>query len=78
MNAVAPGSIATDAYLARLARRETELGLSVEEALARDAETTALRRLATVEEVAGGVLFLASRLSSATTGHLLPVGAGVA
>lgn len=78
INAVAPGSVATDAYLARLERRETELGMAVEDALDRDAKTTALQRLATVDDVANGVLFLASRLSSGITGHMLPVGAGVA
>lgn len=78
INAVAPGSVATDAYLARLTRREAELGMAVEDALDRDARTTALQRLATVDDVANGVLFLASRLSSGITGHMLPVGAGVA
>jgi NAD(P)-dependent dehydrogenase (short-subunit alcohol dehydrogenase family) len=78
VNAVAPGSVATDAYRSRLARRQSEGGLSVDEALARDAGTTALQRLATVDDVANGVLFLASRLSAGVTGHLLPVGPGVA
>lgn len=78
VNAIAPGSVATDAYRSRLARREAEGGAAVDEALARDARTTALHRLATVDDVANGVLFLASRLSSGVTGHLLPVGAGVA
>ena len=77
VNAVAPGSVATEAYLSRMRRREQELGISVEAALAGDARTTALQRLATVDEVANGVLFLASRMSSGITGHLLPVGAGV-
>jgi NAD(P)-dependent dehydrogenase (short-subunit alcohol dehydrogenase family) len=76
VNAVAPGSIATDAYLGRMKTRERELGISVEAALEADARTTALRRLATADEVANGVLFLASRLASGVTGHLLPVGSG--
>jgi NAD(P)-dependent dehydrogenase (short-subunit alcohol dehydrogenase family) len=78
VNAVAPGSVATDAYLSRLARRESQNGLPVQEALDRDAKNTALQRLATVDDVANGVLFLASRLASGITGHLLPVGPGVA
>jgi NAD(P)-dependent dehydrogenase (short-subunit alcohol dehydrogenase family) len=78
VNAVAPGSVATDAYRSRLARRELEGGLPVAEALDRDAGTTALQRLATVDDVANGVLFLASPLASGITGHLLPVGPGVA
>ena len=76
VNAIAPGSIATDAYIARLQRREDEGGAPVAEALESDGKTTALQRLATVEEVANAVLFLASPLSSGITGHLLPVGAG--
>jgi NAD(P)-dependent dehydrogenase (short-subunit alcohol dehydrogenase family) len=78
VNAVAPGSVATDAYRARLEGRQADGGLPVHEALERDAKTTALQRLATVEDVANGVLFLASRLASGVTGHLLPVGPGVA
>jgi NAD(P)-dependent dehydrogenase (short-subunit alcohol dehydrogenase family) len=77
VNAVGPGSVATDAYRARLARREREQGPPVAEALARDASFTALRRLATADEVANGVLFLASPLASGVTGHVLPVGAWV-
>jgi NAD(P)-dependent dehydrogenase (short-subunit alcohol dehydrogenase family) len=78
VNAVGPGSVATEAYRSRLARREAEQGPSVEDALARDAKTTALQRLATVDDVAKGVLFLSSGLSAGVTGHLLPVGAGAA
>jgi NAD(P)-dependent dehydrogenase (short-subunit alcohol dehydrogenase family) len=77
VNAVGPGSVATDAYRSRLARRQDEGGPSVDDALARDAGFTALRRLATEDEVANGVLFLASRLASGVTGHILPVGAWV-
>ena len=77
VNAVGPGSVATDAYRARLARRESEQGPPVAEALARDAGFTALQRLATADEVANGVLFLASPLASGVTGHVLPVGAWV-
>jgi NAD(P)-dependent dehydrogenase (short-subunit alcohol dehydrogenase family) len=76
INAVAPGSVATDAYMARLKHREDEGGPPVAEALDRDGKTTALGRLATIEEVAKAVLFLASDLSSGVTGHLLPVGPG--
>jgi NAD(P)-dependent dehydrogenase (short-subunit alcohol dehydrogenase family) len=78
VNAVAPGSVATEAYRSRLERRQAEGGLPVHEALERDAMTTALQRLATVDDVANGVLFLASRLASGITGHLLPIGPGIA
>ncbi len=78
VNAVAPGPIATEALLARMRRREAELGLPVEKALAAAAAATALGRIATPDEVAAATLFLASDLSSGITGQLLPVDAGVA
>lgn len=77
VNAVGPGSVATDAYRGRLARREHEGGPAVADALARDGRATALQRLTTVEDVANGVLFLASPLAAGVTGHILPVGAWV-
>jgi NAD(P)-dependent dehydrogenase (short-subunit alcohol dehydrogenase family) len=78
VNAIGPGPIATDALLARMARRERELGIPVADALDAAARRTALGRMATVDEVAGAALFLASGLSSGITGHLLPVDAGFA
>jgi NAD(P)-dependent dehydrogenase (short-subunit alcohol dehydrogenase family) len=75
VNAIGPGSVATDAYVARLRRREHEGGLSVEDALARESRAAPLRRLTTVEDVARAALFLASDLASGVTGHILPVGA---
>jgi NAD(P)-dependent dehydrogenase (short-subunit alcohol dehydrogenase family) len=78
VNAIGPGPIATDALLARMARRERELGIPVAQALDAAARRTALGRIATVEEVARAALFLASDLSSGITGHLLPVDAGFA
>ena len=78
VNAIGPGSVATEAYVSRLRRREGEGGLSVEEALAREAATTPLRRLTTVDDVAGAALFLAGELASGVTGHLLPVGSPLA
>jgi NAD(P)-dependent dehydrogenase (short-subunit alcohol dehydrogenase family) len=77
VNAIAPGSIATEAYLSRLRRREGEGGLAVEESLARDGQTTALGRIATVEEIANGAVFLASDLAAGIAGHMLPIGPGV-
>jgi NAD(P)-dependent dehydrogenase (short-subunit alcohol dehydrogenase family) len=75
VNAVAPGPIATAALLQRMRRREQEGGLTVEEALARAGHGTALGRIATVEEVADAVHFLATQ--TGITGHLLPVDAGI-
>lgn len=75
VNAIGPGSVATDAYRNRLSRRASEGGLDVEEALERERLMTPLRRLATPEEIAGAAVFLASDLASGITGHVLPVGA---
>ena len=75
VNAIGPGSIATEAYRGRLRKREREGGLSVDEALERERLTTPLQRLATPDEIASAALFLASGLASGVTGHVLPVGA---
>jgi len=77
VNAIAPGPIATDALRERMRRRADAGGLSVDDALAGAAAGTALGRIATVEDVANAALFLASDLSSGTTGHLLPVDGGL-
>ena len=74
VNAIGPGPVATDAYVARLRAREAAGGRTVEEALEVDARTNPLRRLATPEDVARTALFLASDLASGVTGHIVPVG----
>jgi NAD(P)-dependent dehydrogenase (short-subunit alcohol dehydrogenase family) len=77
INALGPGPIATDALIARMRTRERELGVSVEDAMAAAARQTALGRMATIDDVAGAALFLASDLSAGVTGHLVPVDAGI-
>ncbi len=77
VNAVAPGPIATDALLGRMKARAASGGLAVDEALQQASTSTALGRMATADEVADAVLFLASDLSSGITGQLLPVDAGI-
>lgn len=78
VNAIAPGPIATEALLGRMRRRAASGGLPVEDALAAAAEGTALRRIATPQDVANATLFLASDLAAGVTGHLLPVDGGIA
>jgi NAD(P)-dependent dehydrogenase (short-subunit alcohol dehydrogenase family) len=77
VNAIGPGPVATDALRKRLATREREGGLSVEDAMQQAAAATALGRMVTEDDVAGAALFLASDLSSGITGALLPVDAGL-
>lgn len=76
VNAVAPGPIATEALLSRI-RFRARSGPSEEEAMAALAAQTALGRLATADEVAKAVAFLASDLASGITGEILPVDAGL-
>lgn len=77
VNAIAPGSIATEAYLGRLRIREREMGVPVEEALDGDRRRTVLGKLATPAEVASVAAFLVSDLAAAVSGHMIPVGANV-
>jgi len=74
VNAVAPGPIATAALIERV-RARARSGPSEEEAFAALAAESPLGRLATADEVAKAVLFLASDLASGISGELLPVAA---
>lgn len=76
VNAVAPGLIwspVLEHWIEVTARAE---GISSEEMLARRVQSTALRRIATEDEVASAVLFLASDLASGITGATIDVNAG--
>src|SRR5262249_31325732 len=77
VNGLAPGPIATEAMRERMRYRSTIGGPSEEAGLRALAEQAPLRRIATEREVAQAALFLASDLSSAITGHLLPPDAGL-
>jgi NAD(P)-dependent dehydrogenase (short-subunit alcohol dehydrogenase family) len=68
VNAVAPGYVRTPALQRGLAVGAVEEG--------RLAQSTALGRLATAEEVADAIAFLASDAAAAITGIVLPVDAG--
>jgi 3alpha(or 20beta)-hydroxysteroid dehydrogenase len=77
VNAVGPGPVATEALLGRKTTRAKERGVPVADALRLAAEGTSLKRMATVEDVANTVLFLACDLSNGITGHMIPVDAGI-
>ena len=67
VNAVAPTWVRTDLTAGLL----DQPGVSE-----RIADLTPMRRLATPEEVAGAILFLASPAAAMITGHTLPVDGG--
>jgi NAD(P)-dependent dehydrogenase (short-subunit alcohol dehydrogenase family) len=78
VNAVAPGPVLTEALRERIRNRQMSGGPSEEESARELAAQTPLRRIATEADIANGVLFLASDLASAITGHMLPIDAGLA
>jgi NAD(P)-dependent dehydrogenase (short-subunit alcohol dehydrogenase family) len=77
VNALAPGAIATEALMGRIAARHAAGGAAPEPALAALAGETMLGRMATAEDVAGVAAFLASDASAGMTGHVFPVEAGL-
>ena len=76
VNAVAPGAIWSDAVRGWLEGKARANGVTYEEQLAGYVREAALRRVATEDEVANAVLFLASDLASGITGATLDVNAG--
>jgi NAD(P)-dependent dehydrogenase (short-subunit alcohol dehydrogenase family) len=76
VNALAPGPVLSEALRARIRYRQTLGGPSETEAAAELAAQAPLNRTATEEDIAKGALFLASDLSAAITGHMLPIDGG--
>ncbi|KAL3473904.1 hypothetical protein BJX99DRAFT_271977 [Aspergillus californicus] len=70
VNAVAPGGVATDFTLETM----RTLGLDIESEMAR---TSLFKRFATLEEVAGTVMWLASNAASYVNGAVVPVDGGM-
>ena len=77
INNVCPGSILSERMLSNVTARARELGISVEEALARRAAETALGRIGEPKELAYLVAFLASDKSSYITGTTMLVDGGL-
>lgn len=76
VNGVAPGPIATGALMGRI-RARAQSGPSESDAMAALEAQTALGRLATAQEVASAVAFLAGPAAGGITGQLLRVDAGL-
>jgi NAD(P)-dependent dehydrogenase (short-subunit alcohol dehydrogenase family) len=75
VNALCPGPVATPALLGRLRERAAS-GISSEKEALRRYSQTALGRIASMTDVAGAAVFLASSLSSGITGQAIVVDAG--
>lgn len=78
VNALGPGPIATEALVERVEGRAREGHPDAATVMKTFAAQTPLGRMAMAEDVAGAALYLASDLSAGTTGHLVPVDAGLA
>ncbi|RJL21682.1 SDR family oxidoreductase [Bailinhaonella thermotolerans] len=76
VNCVAPGWIHSDVLEDWMRTRAKEAGTTYEEVYRGDVERMALRRIATEEDVARAVIFLASDRAAATTGATIDVNAG--
>jgi NAD(P)-dependent dehydrogenase (short-subunit alcohol dehydrogenase family) len=76
VNAVAPGAILGDGVRRWIEGNAQANGVTYDDQLARQTQRMALRRIATEDEVANAVLFLASDLASGITGATLDVNAG--
>jgi 3-oxoacyl-[acyl-carrier protein] reductase len=77
VNNVCPGSILTERMLGNVTARATELGISVDDALAQRAAETAVGRIGHPNEMAYLVAFLASSRSSYITGTTMLVDGGL-
>ena len=76
VNCVAPGHILSDVLQGWYRTVAERRGVTYEDVLAEVTAAMALRRIATEDEVANAVLFLASDLASGITGAVIDVNAG--
>ena len=77
VNGVGPGPVATEALKSRILARNNGDESAAGQYFERLAESTALKRIATVDDVVHAIDFLASPLSAGITGELINVDGGV-
>ena len=77
VNGVGPGPVATEALKNRILSRNNGDAKAADQYFERLANSTALKRIATVEDVVHAIDFLASPLSAGITGELINVDGGV-
>jgi len=77
-NAISPGAVETDLMKVSGPAAAESMGISYEEFLDGYAQDAAIKRLNTLDEVAGVALLLASQVGSGITGAVLPVDGGTA
>ena len=76
VNAICPGAVDTDLYRGNAGRRVAATAGTLDDDKRRIASSAALDRLTAAEEVASGVLFLASAASGSMTGTHMVMDAG--
>jgi 3-oxoacyl-[acyl-carrier protein] reductase len=77
VNSVLPGHTLTDRQLHLAQLRSEKLGITVDEALAKQADETPVKRLGVPEEIAAAVAFLCSSRASFLTGTSVLVDGGI-
>ncbi len=77
-NAISPGAVETDLMLNTGPVAAESMGISYEEFKDNYAQEAAIKRLNTVEEVAGLAMYLVSDVGGGVTGAILPVDGGTA
>jgi NAD(P)-dependent dehydrogenase (short-subunit alcohol dehydrogenase family) len=76
INAISPGWTLTEGQLRRFEREASQLGVSVDEVIAREARTIPLRRLVTTQEIATLTLTLLSGALPSLTGEEIIIDGG--
>jgi 3-hydroxybutyrate dehydrogenase len=77
-NAISPGAVETDLMKQAGPEAAESMGISYDEFKNNYAQDAAIKRLNTIDEVAGMALFLCSDLGAGITGSILPVDGGTA